>query len=120
MIEEVALPILQKRFVNARIYYRVLTTNDSNWYLPPHHSTMMKYTIGIHAQINIEMSLFKTYEITIVSMMTVIIMKKNQTYIVKNIKKTKGKHLKAKKTTKSSKTSSFSNRNYLFMIAIKL
>lgn len=45
--------------------------------------------------------------------MTMIIEKKNQTCIEKNIRKAKGKLPKAKKNTRTDKTSSSSKRNDL-------
>ena len=41
------------------------------------YSTMMKYTIGLHAQINNELSFFKTYYNTTMSLMLMTIEKKN-------------------------------------------
>lgn len=54
------------------------------------HSIVMKYTTGLHAQINTELRLFKTHDFTTTSVMAVTIEKKNRTCIEKNGKKAKG------------------------------
>lgn len=41
------------------------------------HSMIMEYTVGLHAQINTELSLLKTHNITTTSVMAMTIEKKN-------------------------------------------
>lgn len=60
------------------------------------HSMVMKYITNLHVQINIKLSLFETYDITMANMMVVMIEKKNQTRTKKNMEKAKRKHQKAK------------------------
>lgn len=81
---------------------------------PDSHSMVIKFTIGLHAQMNTLLSLFKVHDISSTSKITIMIERKIRIYNKRTTEKDKEGCLKAKKKSKNSKNASSSKRSDVF------